>query len=348
MFARCQPFTGGTADTGLDANGDTRVFATDAEGDANEPDGGVQDATLAERSTSCAGGGGLGLSNCGFSKSESCCASPLVDSGTFVRSFDDVKNAPGSLATVSSFRLDRFEVTVGRFRKFVTASIDGWVPPAGSGKHTHLNAGKGLAEDAPSKFEPGWDSGWNSSLATTAAKWNNDLACNAQLKTWTDKVGGNEGHPIVCETWFEAAAFCIWDGGFLPSEAEWNYAAAGGAEQRVYPWSTPAKSTAIDCSYANYEMCSDATVVPVGQLPKGDSKWGHADLAGNAWEWTLDWKQDYTTPCIDCATVTFGTERVIRGGGFKTNTDNLEAARRNVLAPLKRFNNTGFRCARMP
>jgi hypothetical protein len=64
--------------------------------------------------------------------------------------------------------------------------------------------------------------------------------------------GPNEKRAINYVTWYDAYAFCIWDGGFLPSEAEWNYAAAGGAEQRVFPWSNPPKSTTIDCSFANY------------------------------------------------------------------------------------------------
>src|SRR5580704_6839465 len=56
-------------------------------------------------------------------------------------------------------------------------------------------------------------------------------------ETWTETAGSSENLPITEAHWYAAYAFCIWDGGFLPSEAEWNYAAAGGSDQRAYPWS---------------------------------------------------------------------------------------------------------------
>ncbi len=49
-------------------------------------------------------------------------------------------------------------------------------------------------------------------------------------------AGSNENQPINCVTWYEAFAFCISDGGYLPTAAEWNYAAAGGSDQRAYPF----------------------------------------------------------------------------------------------------------------
>src|SRR5580658_814553 len=94
---------------------------------------------------SCAADG-PGLSDCGVSK-ESCCTSPIVTGGTYFRMYKNDGSGPtekANPATVSNFRLDKYEVTVGRFRQFVNAWNGGWKPLGGSGKHTHLNGGRGL------------------------------------------------------------------------------------------------------------------------------------------------------------------------------------------------------------
>ena len=110
--------------------------------------------------------------------------------------------------------------------------------------------------------------------------------------------GCDEERPINCITWYEAYAFCSWDGGFLPSEAEWNYAAAGGAEQRIYPWGaappTPSHASySVDatqqCMGDGVSGCTLADLIPVGTKPPGDGKYGQSDLAGNLMEWTSDW-----------------------------------------------------------
>jgi formylglycine-generating enzyme required for sulfatase activity len=272
----------------------------------------------------------------------SCCASSLVPGGTYHRSYEQAYPA-----TIGDFRLDRFEITVGRFRKFVAAWVGGWRPSAGTGKHTHLNGGSGLAATGGG-YETGWDTSWSTGIATTASGWNYNLMNGATNATWTTTVGGHETLPINLATWFELYAFCIWDGGFLPSEAEWNYAAAGGNEQRRYPWANPPDSSTIDCTYANYDGCAgDIVNVGLGS-PKGDGRWGQADLAGNTWDWTLDWYASYKNPCSDCAHLTAATYRVIRGGAYWTGVSVLDTSYRDGATPSHRNPDASARCARTP
>lgn len=284
------------------------------------------------------------LSNsCGPGSNTSCCDSSQVPAGTFLRSYDaatDDFNDSGFAATVSSFRLDTYEVTVGRFRKFVEAGFGTQTSPPLEGSGAH-----------PAIPGSGWQLTWNGQLASNTTALRSALKCATGLETWTDGAGNSESLPINCVTWYEAFAFCIWDGGRLPTEAEWNYAAAGGSAQRAYPWSSPASSTTIDCTYANYSSCAAAGPAPVGSLaPRGSARWGQADLSGNVMEWILDLHTPvYQTPCEDCAQLATGTERVIRGGAYNFGSIVLRTADRRIYSsPTLRGSNIGVRCARLP
>lgn len=292
---------------------------------------------------------GLALT-CGPKKDESCCDSLLVKGGRFNRS-----NLPEAPAIVSNFRLDRFEVTAGRFRKFVAAWVAGYRPKAGEGRHSHLNDGKGLAADATdSAFEIGWDAMMTPSFPKTAAEWDDVLTCSLTMHdTWTDN---HDNLPIGCVNWQEAAAFCTWDGGFLPSEAEWNYAAAGGKNQYIYPWgNTPApdqppvgtqpKYAAYSC-YWNGPLCD---IAPPGAMPDGDGFFGHADMAGNMTEWVLDFFfDDYGPECGDCFRGAFSSNRGVRGGAFSGEAYALLTSFRAKHSPSVRYDGFGMRCARTP
>jgi formylglycine-generating enzyme required for sulfatase activity len=255
-------------------------------------------------------------------------------------------------ASVSDFRLDKYEVTVGRFRQFVGAWNNGagYVPPAGSGKHTHLNGGQGLANSGgPGTFETGWIASDDANVAPTVA----NLQTNCFESTWTTSPGSKEDMPMNCISWFEAYAFCIWDGGFLPSEAEWEYAAAGGPEQREYPWGPTDPGTAnqyaiYGCNYPGSNVCTPA---PVGHATLGAGLWGQLDLAGNVFEWNLDWfaaSGTYVDPCTDCAYLDPASLRVDRGGRFDVGTASMLPTYLGNYPPADRFFPLGVRCARTP
>ena len=213
-------------------------------------------------------------------------------------------------------------MTVGRFRQFASAWAAGYTPAAGSGKHTHLNDGQGLRNSAtPGTYEPGWVASDDANVAPTSAS----LACDPTHGTWTDAPGANENLPVNCVTWYEAYAFCIWDGGFLPSEAEWEYAAAGGSQQREYPWGSAQPGTGNRYAiYNDYYPNGSGTpqgvanIAPVGTPTLGAGQWGQLDLVGEVYEWNLDAYVAYGDTCTDCAWLTAaGTStRVRRGGAF--------------------------------
>ena len=297
-------------------------------------------------------------SDCGADGDASCCTSPVVTGGKFFRSYDGSstgyqdKSFP---AVVSDFRLDQFEVTVGRFRRFVAAWVGGWRPASGAGKHAHISEGSGITLSAGG-HELGWSNEWLSpasanyaAIPSTLADWNTALASG----TWTPSAEDNENLPVTTLTWYESYAFCIWDGGFLPTEAEWNYAAAGGNQQRVYPWgaTAPGNDTSLanyNCLYGPGNCNADGSVAPVGNAAAGIGRYGHLDLAGNVREWILDFHADYETSCTDCAQLAFAQARGYRGGSFYDPADNILASHRESYPPTYRSVRVGARCARSP
>lgn len=305
------------------AQNDDAAQNNDAALDASTSDGAT--------SVSC-----LGLpSTCGGD--ENCCASNVVVGGMFDRSNDNAYPA-----TVSTFKLDVYEVTVGRFRAFVNAGKGTQASPPAPGDGAH-----------PTIASSGWDVAFDVKLAPTSAELRANLACDAAYPAWTDVPNGNETRPMNCVTWFDAFAFCAWDGGRLPTEAEWNYAAAGGAEQREYAWGAD-----IDPTMASYDCTGDGSaagacafddMLPVGsKSPQGDGKWGQADLSGNVWEYTLDYSAvPYRlTACTDCADLQLAQYRTFRGGGFANESFYEGTSVRLERSPEIADYDVGFRCAR--
>ncbi|MGA2740864.1 MAG: SUMF1/EgtB/PvdO family nonheme iron enzyme [Bryobacteraceae bacterium] len=154
-----------------------------------------------------------------------------------------------------------------------------------------------------------------------------------------------EDHPVVRLTWDEAAAYCEWAGGRLPTEAQWEYAARGGNDGLKYPWGNE-----ITPANANYSGSKWKGTSPVRSYPP--SAWGLYDMAGNVWEWIADWydKDYYATlpsdkPAADPRGPQSGTVRVLRGGSFYVKSRRLRAADRKS-APGSGDSSIGFRCVR--
>ena len=308
---------------------------------------------------------GPGLSDCG-ADGESCCVSPLVEGGSYSRTYKNAGDGPtgeADPATVTGFLFDKYLVTVGRFRQYVSylTSNSGKPPANGSGKHTHLNEGKGLvSSDNPAKYEGGWDAAtWNAQIAVggaATATWNKNLQCDPTSSTWTTTPGANETLPINCLTWYEAYAFCIWDGGFLASETEWEYAAVGGSEQRQYTWGsippTPDYQRAIyGCYYPDGSgTCTGVqNIAPVGSAPLGVGRWGQLDLMSEIYAWNLDFTSAmYTSPCTDCAEIVPGMLRSARGTPYYAPIADMAPWNRTNGLPAYRARNYGARCARAP
>jgi len=277
---------------------------------------------------------------------ESCCAASNVPEGAFNR-----LNDPLLPAQVSAFRLDTYEVVVGRFRSFVNAGQGTKKSPPAEGAGAH-----------PKIPGTGWKSAYNAGLTDDTQSLSDAIKCDPTLyNAYSDTPGVNDTLPMNCVTWFEAQAFCIWDGGRLPTETEWNYAAAGGNEQRVTPWG----GADIDKANASYgcqsgdsiaemgaPLCTFKDYTAVGSRPTGKARWGHSDMAGNVWERVFDYFVDpfRLNPCNDCADAQENPAgHGIRGGSINwapsfLRTDDRTAV--NSETPDTRTNTVGFRCAR--
>jgi formylglycine-generating enzyme required for sulfatase activity len=147
-------------------------------------------------------------------------------------------------------------------------------------------------------------------------------------------------HPVVNVTWSEATEYCEWAGGRLPTEAEWEHAARGGLDGKLFPWGDEFTGQAN----ARHNLKSEQFdfTAPVATFPPNG--YGLHDMAGNVWEWTAS---AFTlTHAAKPAAGSYDL-RTIKGGGWDNLISRLRVSERAALSRQGRHNlYVGFRCVR--
>lgn len=236
----------------------------------------------------------------------------------------DTATTPERVVRLSRFELDRDEVSVARFRRTLAA---GFVPP---------HAVTALEADGPPALDL-------------------SKAC-----TWSATPRGREDYPLSCVSFITASAFCRFEGGDLPSEAQWEYAtlAAGRTRKAIHPWGDE-PPTCERAVYGRVPFRPDCVSLGEGPAPLADNgdvtPLGVRHLAGSLEELLRDRALSYAAPCWTEAPLLdpvcerpneAGTGRSVRGGNWASDTAALVGVMRNSVAaddhqsPL-----LGFRCA---
>jgi sulfatase modifying factor 1 len=238
--------------------------------------------------------------------------------------------APLHEVTVHSFWMDKHEVKVAEFARFVAAT--------------------NYQTDAV-KF------GWSGVFDLQTGKWE-----KVDRVSWQHPDGTasqpNPNEPVCQVSWSDAAAYAKWAGKRLPTEAEWEYAACGGLVGKRYAWGDELRPNGKPVAnwwqghFPDHNTGEDAFIGRAPVESFSANGYGLYDMAGNVWEWCADWYGEdyYLRAAHDNPTGPLSNrERVIRGGSWMCAENfctNYRVAARSHATPDSGLNNLGFRCVR--
>jgi sulfatase modifying factor 1 len=278
----------------------------------------------------------------------------LLPGGEFKMGTDDQEGFPNDgegpvrPVTLRPFYIDPYAVTNAQFAEFVRATgykteaeTFGWSFVF----HLFVSAETAAKVEQVVQQTPWW---WN----VTGADWAHPEGPDSSIEDRLD-------HPAIHISWNDAMAYCQWSGKRLPTEAEWEYAARGGLEQKRYPWGDLLKPGSEHlCNiwqgkFPDKNNCSDgyAGTAPVNAYqPNG---FGLYNVSGNVWEWCNDWFSPTWHKSAPDSRVNpkgpqQGSRRVMRGGSYlchKSYCNRYRVAARSSNTPDSSSGNMGFRCA---
>jgi formylglycine-generating enzyme len=254
------------------------------------------------------------------------------------------EESPAHRVALGGFWIDRFQVTNEKFRRFVRET--GYITVAqrqpnsadypGAKPEMLVPASTVFVQPHPYAVDMRNHYSWWRYVP--GADWRHPRGPGSTIR-------GLSEHPVVHVAWEDVHAYAVWVGKDLPTEAEWEFAARGGLQEKEYTWGdefTPKGRHMANTWQGEFPILNEGLdgfewTSPVGSFPSNG--YGLFDMAGNVWEWTRDWFQDRHSVEHACCTVSDPN------GGNREHSNDAEEVDRGINIPCKVMKGGSHLCA---